>query len=629
MNCATPQPGPADAPLPVQEISLAVLREKYVYGAETTPAAVWRRVAHALAAVEAPTARVHWEERFFAAMAAGFIPAGRIDATAGTDREATLINCFVQPVGDSISQEVDGRPGIYAALKEAAETLRRGGGVGYDFSPIRPRGAWVRGIQALASGPLSYMRVFDASCETVEAAGNRRGAQMAVLRCDHPDIADFVHAKDGGGFANFNFSVGVTDVFMQAVESDATIDLVHHAEPGPAQKAAGAFRRADGLWIYRSVRARELWDQIMASTYDHAEPGALFLDRINRDNNLRCCETIEATNPCAEQPLPAYGCCCLGSVDLTRLVQDPFGARPAFDFAALRELVPPAVRLLDNVLDASAWPLPQQQREARAKRRIGLGFTGLGDALIMLGLRYDRAEGRDFAARVARELRDAAYWASVELARERGPFPLFDAEAYFAEGNFASRLPGELQSAIRRDGLRNSHLLSIAPTGSISLAFADNASNGIEPPYAWQYRRRKRTPEERWQEYAVEDHAFRLFRHLRGEAAPLPAAFVSALEISAADHLAMAAAVAPYIDSSISKTVNVAADYPYEDFRGLYAAAWKAGLKGLATYRPNAVIGQLLSVSLGGRDADPACSECELPASDGGAPACGVDGACA
>ena len=614
--------------LPAQDISLAVLQEKYAWGDERSPAQVQRRVARALAAVEPAAARAHWEERFCVAMAAGFIPAGRIEATAGTEREATLINCFVQPVGDSISQEEDGRPGIYAALKEAAETMRRGGGVGYDFSPIRPRGAWVRGIQALASGPLSYMRVFDASCETVEAAGNRRGAQMAVLRCDHPDIADFIHAKDGGGFANFNFSIGVTDVFMQAMEDDTLVELVHRAEPGPAQKAAGARRRADGLWVYRSVRARALWDEIMAATYDHAEPGVLFLDRINRDNNLRYCETIEATNPCAEQPLPAYGCCCLGSLDLSRLVRDPFGTRAAFDFAALRELVPPAVRLLDNVLDASAWPLPQQQREARAKRRIGLGFTGLGDALILLGLRYDSVAGREFAARVARELRDAAYWASVALARERGPFPLFDAAAYFSPGNFASRLPQDLQDAIRRDGLRNSHLLSIAPTGSISLAFADNASNGIEPPYAWQYRRRKRGADGGWQDYAVEDHAFRLFRHLAGVRAPLPEAFVSALEISAADHLAMAAAVAPYVDSSISKTVNVAADYPYEDFRGLYAAAWKAGLKGLATYRPNAVVGQVLSATLGGRDADPACSECELP-DTGGGPSCGVDGGCA
>ena len=619
---------PAAAPdLPAQDISQAVLREKYAWRGEATPAQVQRRVARALAAVEASAARAHWEERFCAAMAAGFIPAGRIAATAGTAREATLINCFVQPVGDSISQEDEGRPGIYAALKEAAETMRRGGGVGYDFSPIRPRGAWVRGIQALASGPLSYMRVFDASCETVEAAGNRRGAQMAVLRCDHPDIEDFIHAKDRGGYANFNFSVGVSDAFMQALAADGAVELVHRAEPGPAQKAAGAYQRGDGLWVYRSLPARALWDAIMAATYDHAEPGVLFLDRINRDNNLRYCETIAATNPCAEQPLPDYGCCCLGSIDLTRLVRDAFGAA-TFDYAALRELVPAAVRLLDNVLDASAWPLPQQQREAHAKRRIGLGFTGLGDALIMLGLRYDSAAGRECAARVARELRDAAYWASVALARERGPFPLFDAAAYGAPGSFASRLPPALQEAIRRDGLRNSHLLSVAPTGSISLAFADNASNGIEPPYAWQYRRRKRSADGSWQDCAVEDHAFRLFRHLAGPAAPLPEAFVSALDIPAADHLAMVAAVGPYIDSSISKTVNVAADYPYEDFRGLYTQAWKAGLKGLSTYRPNAVVGQVLSAALGGRDADPACSECEV-AEAPRTPACGVAGGCA
>ena len=588
------KPDDAALSMPAQQVSIDVLLEKYAKGDEQTIEEVRTRVARALAAVEKEPAK--WEPAFYEALANGFIPGGRVNSAAGTDLRATLINCFVQPVGDSVSEVVDGKPGIYVALMEAAETMRRGGGVGYDFSSIRPRGAFVKGTHSSASGPVSYMRVFDRSCETVESAGSRRGAQMGMLRCDHPDVESFIHAKDEGDLKNFNVSVAVTDGFMRAVETDGDWELVHKAAPG-RDYADSAYQRGDGQWVYRKVRARDLWQQIMQSTYDHAEPGVIFIDRVNNDDNLSYCEGIAATNPCGEQPLPPYGCCCLGSINLTLFVTDPFTPKARFDFEAFGRVVRPSVRMLDNVLDVTVWPLPQQAAEARAKRRIGLGFTGLGDTLIMLGLKYDTDEARKMGARISEAMRDESYAASIELAQEKGAFPLLDADRYLAPPRFASRLPGALQAAIRKHGLRNSHLLSIAPTGTISLAFADNASNGIEPPYSWTYQRKKRMPDNSHKTYDVEDHAWRLYRHLGGNVEELPQYFVTALEISALDHMKMVAAVAPFVDSAISKTVNVPEDYPYDRFKDLYLEAWKSGLKGITTYRPNNVLGSVLSVT--------------------------------
>ncbi len=585
-------------PLTVQPISRDVLQEKYLKPGENDLDDLFERVARALASVEAEGQRDHWQKLFHANLRAGAIGAGRIMSAAGTALQATLINCFVQPVGDCIQGvDADGYPGIYEALREAAETMRRGGGVGYDFSRIRPRGAEVKATASIASGPCSYIDVFDHSCATVESAGARRGAQMGVLRIDHPDVVEFITAKrKPGRWSNFNVSVAVTHEFMEALDSGAEWSLVHRARPGNALLGKGAHQRADGKWVYRTLPAAELWDTVMKSAYDFAEPGILFPDTINRDNNLRYCEDISATNPCGEQPLPPYGCCDLGPVILTRFVRQPFGfgGTPEFDFDAFAACVALQVRALDNVLDLTYWPLPQQRAEAMAKRRIGVGFTGMGDALTMLALRYDEAAGRDMAVRIARCMRDAAYQASVDLAREKGAFPAFDAARYLESGTFASRLDEPLKQQIRQHGIRNSHLLSIAPTGTVSLAFADNASNGIEPAFSWSYRRRKRESDGSVTEYDVEDHAWRLYRTLGGDMAKLPPYFVSAMDMPAAAHVAMMEAVQPFVDTAISKTVNVSEDYPYEDFKSLYHEAWKAGLKGLATYRPNSIVGAVL-----------------------------------
>jgi ribonucleoside-diphosphate reductase alpha chain len=601
-----------------QPISQDVLAEKYLKPGETGVEDLYRRVARALASVENEAERAKWEQVFLDNLHAGAIGAGRIMSAAGTDIQATLINCFVQPVGDCI-QGVDdeGFPGIYEALREAAETMRRGGGVGYDFSRIRPKGAEVKGTHSMASGPCSYINVFDQSCSTVESAGARRGAQMGVLRIDHPDVMEFITAKrTPGRWNNFNVSVGVSDAFMEAVGQDLPWELVHKAKPSAKLIDKGAYQRADGLWVYQTVSVRELWDTIMKSAYDFAEPGILFLDQIGTDNNLNYCETISATNPCGEQPLPPYGCCDLGPIILTRFVRNPFGfgGVPSFDFEAFEKVVATQVRALDNVLDVTFWPLEQQRAESAAKRRIGVGFTGMGNTLAMLCQRYDREEGRVTAAKIAERMRDAAYTASVALAQEKGKFPKFDAKGYLTPGTFASRLPDAIKAQIRKHGIRNSHLLSIAPTGTVSLAFADNASNGIEPPFSWMYRRKKRESDGSTSEYAVEDHAWRLYRELGGDVNNLPEYFVNALEMSAGEHIAMMKAVQPFVDTAISKTVNVAADYPFDDFKNLYQEAWRAHLKGMATYRPNSILGSVLDTGSTAGDAAAAAAAKEAAA---------------
>ena len=592
---------PTSTKATTQPISEDVLKEKYLKEGETCEDDIFKRVAKSLASVEAEPLREKYENIFLENLRAGAVGAGRIMSSAGTAIQATLINCFVQPVGDCIQGMDDGGyPGIYEALREAAETMRRGGGVGYDFSRIRPKGSEVKATASLASGPCSYINVFDQSCSTVESAGARRGAQMGVLRIDHPDVLEFITAKrTPGRWNNFNVSVGVSDEFMTVVDSDGTWELLHEAKPGAELIEQGAYQRADGKWVYKAMKARALWDTIMKSTYDFAEPGILFLDKMNNDNNLNYCEIISASNPCGEQPLPAYGCCDLGPIILTRFVTNPFGinGEPVFEYERFEKAVSIQVRALDNVLDATFWPLPQQRLEAQAKRRIGVGFTAMGNTLSMLRVRYDSAEGREVAALITKTMRDTAYRASIELAKEKGAFPKFDADGYLKDGTFASRLPDEIKESIRQHGIRNSHLLSIAPTGTVSLAFADNASNGIEPPFSWSYTRKKRLASGGHAEYAVEDHAYRTYRDMGGDVKNLPDYFVSALEMSALDHISMMEAVQPFIDTAISKTVNIPANYPYEDFKNLYELAWIGGLKGLATYRPNAILGSVMSVT--------------------------------
>lgn len=606
-----------------QDISTDVLIEKYAKNGETSSEQIYRRVATAIAKVEKKKDRDKWAAIFESNMHQGALGAGRIMSAAGTDIQATLINCFVQPVGDSMDGiDEDGLPGIYKALSMAAETMRRGGGVGYNFSPIRPKGSLVKSTQSEASGPCSYMNVYDKSCETVESAGARRGAQMGVLSISHPDIFEFVQAKrTEGRWKNFNVSVGMTNAFMTAVGLEASWKLVHKAKPGKKQIEAGAYLGEDGLWVYQVIKAKELYDMIMKSTYDYAEPGIVFLDNMNTDNNLHYAETINTTNPCAEQPLPAYGCCDLGPLVLTSFITGAFTAEAAFNWVLFEKSVAIHVRFLDNVLDATYWPLPEQKKESASKRRIGVGYTGLGDALIMMCIKYDTEEALEFGAQIAKSMRNSAYLASSQLAIERGSFPLFNADLYLQEGTCASRLPDLIKDHIRKHGIRNSHLLSIAPVGTISLAFADNVSNGIEPAFSWSYTRKKRMADGSNKFYTVVDHAFReylktleigfaealLLAVTEGRSNfqinnfdyrvkhVLPSYFISALEISATSHMRMLEVTQPYIDSSISKTVNIPADYPFEDFKNLYHQAWKANLKGLATYRPNLILGSVLS----------------------------------
>lgn len=521
----------------------------------------WRRIAKALAAVEKDPAK--WETVFYSALEGfKFLPAGRITAGAGTGRNVTLFNCFVM---GAIPDSMDG---IFSALKEAALTMQAGGGIGYDFSTLRPKGAHVKGVDADASGPLSFMDVWDAMCRTIMSAGSRRGAMMATMRCDHPDIEDFITAKrNPSRLRMFNVSVLVTDAFMQAVKADAEWPLVFQGK------------------TYKTVKARDLWDLIMRNTYDCAEPGVIFIDRINGRNPISYCETIAATNPCGEQPLPPYGACLLGSINLARFITDD----REIDWNELFRVVGIAVRMMDNVIDVSRFPLHQQEQEAKNKRRLGLGVTGLADALAMMGIEYGSDEAVEFTDKIMAEVAYASALASIDLAKEKGPFPYFHAEEYYLD-----TAPG-LAKQIKQYGIRNSHLTSIAPTGTISL-YAGNVSSGIEPIFATSYTRKVLLPDGSKAEEEVVDYAVAEYRR-RSNSNVLPAHFVTAQTLPPEAHVKMQAVAQKWVDSAISKTINLPADISFDAFKDVYMQAYDLGCKGCTTYRPNEVTGSVLTVS--------------------------------
>jgi len=579
-----------------QEIAALVWRNKYRAEGENDIRDTWRRVATAVAAVE--NDREVWTRRFYDLLEDfKFLPGGRILAGAGLKKQVTLFNCFAMGL---IEDSLDG---IFESLKEGALTMQQGGGVGYDFSTLRPCGSPARTVGGVASGPVSFMRIWDVTCDVLLSTGSRRGAMMATLRCDHPDILEFIEAKrDPKVLRNFNLSVKVSDAFMQAVERDQDWPLVFPEVHLAGGKGEGCllrdwpgFDQPVACRILKIVRARELWQDLMRATYDVAEPGVLFIDRINRLNNLHYCERLYTTNPCSELPLPPYGACDLGSVNLLEFVREPFTPHARLDFEAIEALVPVAVRFLDNVIDLSRFPLERQREQARSSRRIGLGITGLADSLILLGIRYDSVEGRRMAGNIMRRICHCAYRASVKLAREKGCFPKFRQNAYLA-GKFIAALPQEIRLSIAANGIRNSHLLAIAPTGSISL-LAGNVSSGLEPVFSWRYQRRLLAPGDSCRFMVVEDAAYRLWHRMHPEKA-LPPAFVSALEIPPGEHLQMQAAIQKYVDNAISKTINVPQSYPFERFQDVYRQAWKLGLKGCTTFRPNPVRGAVLMPEL-------------------------------
>ena len=553
------------------DISTEIHERKYQYKNETKDG-TFRRVAKQLASKEELSA--YWEEEFYQVMVDfDFIPAGRILTNAGTTRKnATMFNCYV------MNDLPDSMDGIFETVRESALTQQMGGGVGFNFSTLRPKGAWVEGCESESSGPLSFMSVFDATCRTIMSAGNRRGAQMGVLNIDHPDIEDFIEAKRGNKTLEmFNISVGVSDKFMETLRDKGDWDLVFAGK------------------VYKTVKAVELWDKIIKSTYDYAEPGVLFLDRINKMNNLWFIEDLKATNPCGEQPLPPYGACLLGAINLTKFVLDPFTEVAKIDWKKLSETINVAVRLLDNVIENSEFPLEKQRQEALDKRRLGLGVTGLANMLMMLRSTYGSDESIEIIDDLMGFFTNETYSASIDLAEEKGSFPLLDKEKY-VQSKFIQSLDIEISERIMENGIRNSHLTTIAPTGTTSM-FAGNVSSGLEPVFALSYDRKIRNGQE-GDESTLEmvDYGLLKYREFAGYDAELPSYFVTTADITPQQHIDVQATIQRWIDSSTSKTINVPTDFPFEDFKDIYTTAYESGLKGCTTFRPSEHIQGVITI---------------------------------
>lgn len=564
-----------------EKISEHVWRMKYQYQSERSIEETWARISKAVAEVEDKEKRNFWQKEYYAILEHfQFLPGGRIIAGSGTQHDVTLFNCFVMPILE------DSLRGIFDALKEGALTLQQGGGIGYDFSILRPEGFPVAHAGSIASGPISFMRIWNAMCATMLSTGSRRGAMMGILRCDHPDIEAFIAAKENPKeLRHFNVSVLVTDAFMQAVSSDRDWELVF-----PTGRHGDVVSRQ----VIKRVKARALWEKIIKAAYDYAEPGVLFEDTINLKNNLWYREWISATNPCGEIPLPAYGACNLGSLNLTQFVRHPFESNASIDWEKLKKLTAIATRFLDNVIDVSRYPLKMQEQESFATRRIGLGLTGLGDIFVMLGLRYGDSESLQLASRIMKTIAETTWETSIELAKERGSFPLFQKEKYL-EGNFVKTLPEDLQRAIEKNGIRNSHHNAIAPTGTISL-LANNVSNGVEPIFSAQHERTVRTTDGNLMKFSVMDYAASLWKKIN-KSESLPNAWMDSQTLTPLDHLKMQASVQPYVDHAISKTINIPVDFPFEKLSDVYTEAYRLGLKGCTIYRPNPITGSVLSIT--------------------------------
>jgi len=590
------------------DISHHIWETKYRYvdrrHTERAIADTWRRVARALAAIEQDPKG--WEEKFFAILEDfKFLPGGRIQAGASVPRNVTLFNCFVMGAIE------DSMPGIFRSLQEAALTMQEGGGVGIDFSTLRPRGTPAKAAGNIASGAVSFMHIWDAMCGTILSTGARRGAMMATLRCDHPDIEEFVAAKQKSGqLRRFNLSVQVTDDFIAAVRRNELWPLLFPASAfhDDGEMVLREWPGKDGsvpCRVVRRVNARQLWDRILRSTYDYAEPGVLFIDRINHLNNLWYRERISATNPCGEIPLPPYGACDLGSLNLTRFVLAPFTSEARIDLQSVEHTTAIAVRFLDNVIDVSRFPLPLQAENARGSRRIGLGITGLADTLVMLGLTYGGAESLTLAANVMRSICHAAYRASIALAKEKTSFPYFERDRYL-EGAFIQRLPDDIRAGIAGAGIRNSHLLAIAPTGTVSL-LAENISSGLEPIFAGSYERNVLSEDGTAKAFMLTDYALDLWQRAADSRTGAPKGFVTAGDLPVSAHLEMQAVLQPFVDNSISKTINVPNNTPFDDFSQIYDVAYDRGLKGCTTFRSNPTTGAVLTEREGGVQAPHCC----------------------